>query len=1165
MNPQTDDFSLSPIQTEKSGRCFRWKIQPHFATSPSSESLASYVKNFEEALDILIPNGLCFEDDRDFLMWIQDALPLVKWVLPESPPDLISFYFLCRASKAHKLETLFLELLKNRMIPQKEVSILSFHHLYFHFDALPGECLLSLQAKILVEDPAQLTLFKGSLPLLEKEVRQLVKTPHYAKHFLAAKNLSDDFKTSLVYQDLGRLLLKFPHLFNQTIFVELSRFLALSTKEFSESRSPRHLAKLVAAHHVMRKIIARSMALFPGERHLQLRVAQTRLQFLFGTKSVVGLMISVCHLDRYEFFDEKHILLAVQKFIPTAQAVKGSFYLAQLPHDMIRTLYLEIEKKDAEPITLHERGLLKRLLPNELKASVEKLMPAVFMMRNEEEVMKNILILSQELKYFSDFPQVMISFEQQTSEDLFFTIILVRLLRKQTKPLDQLFDQMNEEGVEFHSDRVQIVGYLRKKYPKEANTFRLRIPKEPAILRGDSSVNFYLARQKVIKILNDVIGEVRDYNGGMILQQVEQFSELKTAFPETSQRHPDLLEDFFYALTPIEMQATLPLDHLHTLFRLLLDGIQAELPKRDSYVLKVEQKAESIFILLRARDISYRESVQKSLNALEIFPKALCSTHVDVQGSYCTGFIYDCRDFDLQQQFLHSIQYAIQIWQEMLTKQQVLRLSYLYLPLSLDPRIGADENFLELLFEGLMRMNADGKPTCAIAQSYTVSDDLKRYTFSLRESYWANGDPMIAYDFEYAWKKILSPDFSTPFVYLFYPIKNAKDAKEGRVTLDEVGVRALDDYTLVVELENPAPYFLELVAFTLFSPINHRVDKIHPNWSEQEGKNYVCNGPFLIKKRSQTHGHKLVKNPHYWNIKEVLLDQIMVSQNNTYTALQMFKNDEIDWLGRPLCPWDPSFVSGSFEKVESSLTPRIFWYVFNVRRFPFTNAKLRQAFAYALNRKALIDELKYEGFPAETPLPLAHTHLRGKGIVDGDKDRAVALFEEGLRELGIKRSEFPIITLMQTIGEMRNKTAILIARQWQQLFGIHCRLENHEWNTVFEKMTHGDFQLGGMNWKSWINDPVYTLNVFRYASEKVNFAKWEDEEYKRVLGEVDKEVNSSRRSTLYQDAERILLQEMPVIPIYYEVQQFKRKKRLQVDINSSTGYLDFSRASILNS
>ena len=114
-------------------------------------------------------------------------------------------------------------------------------------------------------------------------------------------------------------------------------------------------------------------------------------------------------------------------------------------------------------------------------------------------------------------------------------------------------------------------------------------------------------------------------------------------------------------------------------------------------------------------------------------------------------------------------------------------------------------------------------------------------------------------------------------------------------------------------------------------------------------------------------------------------------------------------------------------------------------------------------------------------------------------------------------------------------------------------------------MTHGDFQIGGMNWESWINDPVYTLNVFRYASEKVNFAKWENEEYKRVLDVVEKEINSEKRAQLYQEAEKILLHDMPVIPIYYEVQPYKRKKRLQIDVNPATGYIDFSRASILNS
>jgi oligopeptide transport system substrate-binding protein len=435
-----------------------------------------------------------------------------------------------------------------------------------------------------------------------------------------------------------------------------------------------------------------------------------------------------------------------------------------------------------------------------------------------------------------------------------------------------------------------------------------------------------------------------------------------------------------------------------------------------------------------------------------------------------------------------------------------------------------------------MRIDSDGTPVYAIAKSHEVSADHKRYIFKLRDSLWSNGDRVTAHDFEYAWKKILSPDFSTPFAYLFYPIKHAKLAKEGKIPLDEVGLKAEDDWTLIVELDHPTPYFLELTAFTLYSPVNHRIDRIHPNWAGEEGKGYVCNGSFQLKKRSPSRGYELVKNPFYWNAKRIELDQVLITQNNNYTAQQMFKSDEIDWLGRPLFPWDSS-GSGYSEKIETTSTPRIFWYVFNVRRFPFSHPKLRQAFAYGINRAALIEELHYEGSAAGTPLPYAHTLLRNRGIVDGDKEKARQLFQEALQELKIKKGEFPVITIIQATGEIRNKTAHLM---------------------------HGDYQIGAMNWKAWINDPSYTLNAFRYASERVNFAKWENEEYQALLANADQEICPESRLKYLGSAEEILLREMPVIPIYYEAHQFMRKKRIKVDVNPLTGYVDFSTTKIIN-
>jgi oligopeptide transport system substrate-binding protein len=339
------------------------------------------------------------------------------------------------------------------------------------------------------------------------------------------------------------------------------------------------------------------------------------------------------------------------------------------------------------------------------------------------------------------------------------------------------------------------------------------------------------------------------------------------------------------------------------------------------------------------------------------------------------------------------------------------------------------------------------------------------------------------------------------------------------------------------------------------------VEKIHPNWAVQEGQGYVCNGPFQLQTKRAAR-YELIKNPLYWHKEKIQLDQVLIFQNNSYTILQMFKNNEIDWLGRPLYPWDSAFDVGCEEKMEFTSVPRIFWYVFNVKRFPFTNTKLRQAFAYAINRKQLLEKFKYEGSPALTPLPLAHTFHLDKGMRDGDKEHALRLFEEALRELGLTRKKFPIITLLHTSGDMRNIVARLLKEQWEQLFGITCNIESYEWNVVFDRMTQGDYQLGAMNWKSFVNYPIYTLNAFRYSSERVNFAKWESEEYQKILDAADQEQDTERHKEHLERAEAALLREMPVIPILYEVQEFKKKSHLKIAVNHQLGLFDFATASI---
>jgi len=183
----------------------------------------------------------------------------------------------------------------------------------------------------------------------------------------------------------------------------------------------------------------------------------------------------------------------------------------------------------------------------------------------------------------------MISLDTQTTTDIFFTVILVRLLKANTPPLPKCFDSLKSE-TQFIPDRMQQVGFLKKNTPKEAHVFHLRLPKDSSLLRTDYSVNFYLARSKVSSIIFEAIGPFRDYNGGMILKQGELFYQFQDAFPLTAKKSSELLENFFFSLNPIESQATLPLFCLETLFRQFLEAQKAELSQKDDYFLSIEEK-----------------------------------------------------------------------------------------------------------------------------------------------------------------------------------------------------------------------------------------------------------------------------------------------------------------------------------------------------------------------------------------------------------------------------------------------------------------------------------------------------------------------------------------------------------------------------------------------
>ncbi|MBI3211992.1 MAG: hypothetical protein HYZ47_04860, partial [Simkania negevensis] len=845
--------------------------------SPPKSHCDELHKELQEILKLFIQENLNFEDKHDFIDWIDGFLPDIKWQEYSKLSADLSIYFLCRFSLDARWEMHFVDFLKKWLLEYKEAISLNYQQTYFHLKGFPEVPLFISKVQIHVNNPDSLNTLKLHLLHLSKKIRT---GPSCSTSF-PITSLSSPDKIATVHENVKRMIHRFPHYIEPQALQELSHLLLIAGEEFVIPRTPKHVTRLTLSQHHIRKKLLKATFLYPNTRHIQIRFIAASLLSPFSSKQVLGVMLAVNLFEKYESLDEQQIILTAKKFIPEIEGVKGGTYSDLNYRERIKILYVECKKSDDSSFSLLEKSILKQGLQEELKYRIEKLVPTIFMVRNEEEVLRTILILNQEIKSLSDIPQVVISFDRQINGELIFTVILLSIRKSQAPSLTKKIDKIRKVS-SFFPYRIQVVRYLEEKHPIEAHVFSIPIKKESSLLREDSSFNFYLAREKVSQIVTGAVGEFRDYNGGIIIKQKEALSQFKNLFKEFAENKKELLENFFYSLVPLEAQVTLPLASLQKFFSLFLKELSQSFAAPYSYFLNFEEEHNKTYLIISFQEESLKELVGNSLEQMNLASRNLISAFVTYQETFFLAYIFENTNKNKHEQFIEIIKKAIDTWQEKIKNLKSLKLSFQSSLLSLDPRIGGDEDsriILKLLFEGLMRVDKKGKISNGIAQSFHISKDLRSYRFTLRESVWSNGDPLTAYDFEYAWKKTLSPNFNTPFAYLFFPIKNAKEVKEGVLPIEELGVHALNDKTLEVELSHVAPYFLELTTHTIFSPIHRKTDQDHPFWPTQTGIDYLCNGAFTLKINSQSHGYEVIKNPLYWDYEEVKIDQIIITRN----------------------------------------------------------------------------------------------------------------------------------------------------------------------------------------------------------------------------------------------------------------------------------------------
>lgn len=491
---------------------------------------------------------------------------------------------------------------------------------------------------------------------------------------------------------------------------------------------------------------------------------------------------------------------------------------------------------------------------------------------------------------------------------------------------------------------------------------------------------------------------------------------------------------------------------------------------------------------------------------------------------------------------------------------QVIRVNNQSEPSCLHPQLAEgshDSWILDHLFEGLVKITADGKISPGMAKEWEVSEDGLTYTFYLRDNIkWSNGDPVTAEDFEYAWKYCLDPRTASYYSYQLYYIKGAeefntyaitpeedatdetmkKDEEELQKLSDALGIKVIDSKTLQVTLERPTPYFLELCSFHTYYPINKKVQEANKDWNK-EADTYVSNGPFKLAEWEHKEYILLKNNENYYEKNKVKIKEMQfLMLEDINTAWQMYQNGELD-LAYPL----PQQVLNKLKDDKSSELVigndlATYFYRFNTTRKPFNNVKVRKALSMSIDRNAICEQVAMGGqkpaFGYTPPgIPDANGDYQANlgPLFREDIEEAKKLLADGLKEEGIDKFEF---TLLYNTLEGHRRIAEAIQEMWRKNLGIDVKLENVEFQYLLDRWHNLDYDVSFAGWTGDYIDPMTFLDLFASWSTQ-NDTGWENAEYDSLLRQAQEEMDRQNRMDLLKQAERILMEEMPIMPIYF--------------------------------
>ena len=472
-------------------------------------------------------------------------------------------------------------------------------------------------------------------------------------------------------------------------------------------------------------------------------------------------------------------------------------------------------------------------------------------------------------------------------------------------------------------------------------------------------------------------------------------------------------------------------------------------------------------------------------------------------------------------------------------------------PQGIDPHIvtGVPEHHILIsLCEGLTIPNPNPSGSDGYipgtAESWTISDDGKEYIFNLnKNAKWSNGEPVTADDFVWSWKRILTASLGSQYPDMLYYLEGAYEYHNGLIdNFDEVGVKALDTHTLKVNLKNPTPFFIGLLSHYSTWPVHKETVLKHGDIDDRNGEwtrpgNFVCNGPFQLKTWELNNKIVVEKNPHYYDASMVRLNEIhYYPVSNVMTEDRMFRAGQLHLTSSMPTQKCPIYIEEKNPNLKIDPYMGTYFYRINTENETLSDVRVRKALAYSIDRQLLVDKVTQCGqIPAYSFTPPGSNGYQPSTEIPYDP----VLAKQLLAEAGYSSDNpFPKLEILFNTNEDHRKIALAIQQMWQENLGIEVELVNQDWKVYLSREMVGDFQVSRAGWIGDYEDPNTFLDLMR-PNRGNNKTGWENMEYDSIVAQANSTNDQSERYELLKQAERILIDEMPIIPLYTYVRSYQ--------------------------